>query len=100
MPAADAKFLRAALLAHANAGGGWATTLGTTAASSPLLGAPRTGRSAGDFDPEPHWRFLTACQRTSGLLVEKPRLPANIAFNALAAIAMLSTERFRSGREL
>ena len=101
MSAADAKSLRAALLAHANAGGGWAYYPGHDSRLEPTCWALLAlGGAASDFDPEPHWRFLTACQRTSGLLVENPVLPANLAFNALAAIAMLSSERFRSGREL
>jgi hypothetical protein len=101
MSAADAKSLRAALLAHANAGGGWAYYAGHDSRIEPTCWALLAlGSSGSDFDPEPHWRFLTACQRTSGLLVENPALPTNIAFNALAAIAMLGSERFRSGREL
>ena len=101
MSAADAKSLRAALLAHAAVGGGWAYYPGHGSRLEPTCWALLAlGSPASDFDPEPHWRFLKGCQRTSGLLVENPALPANLAFNALAAIAMLSSERFRSGREL
>ena len=101
MSAADANSLRAALLAHATASGGWAYYPGHASRLEPTCWALLAlGGPASDFDPEPHWRFLIGCQRTSGLLLENPALPANIAFNALAGIAMLGSERFQSAREL
>lgn len=90
MSPADAKSLRAALIAQANASGGWAYYPGRSSRIEPTcwallaLGDERTE----GFDPQPHWHFLLNCQRASGLLVEDPALPPNLAFNALAALAL------------
>jgi hypothetical protein len=101
MSAADASSLRAALLAHANAGDGWGYYPGRSSRIEPTCWALLAlGGAARDFDPEPHWRFLTNCQRTSGLLVEDTALPTNVSFNALAAVALLGHSRPGADRAL
>lgn len=101
MTAADAQPLRAALLAHANAGGGWGYYPGRTSRLEPTCWALLAlGDAAKDFDPEPHWRFLTGCQRGSGFLVEDPALPNNLGFNALVALTLHHNPRWRSSPAL
>jgi hypothetical protein len=101
MPAADAKPLRAALIAHANANGGWGYYPGRSSRIEPTCWALLAlGSAAGNYDPEPHWRFLTSCQRPSGFLVEDAALPVNFSFNALAAVVMLGHPRLKSDRAL
>jgi hypothetical protein len=101
MTPADRQKLRLALLAQANPGGGWGYYPGRTSRLEPTCWALLAlGGSAKDFDAEPHWRFLTGCQRPSGFLVEDPALPVNFSFNALAAVAMLGHPRLRSDRAL
>ena len=97
MSAVDPKPLRAALIALANAGGGWAYYPGQSSRLEPTCWALLAlGAAAKDFDPEPHWRFLASCRGPSGLLVENAALPTNVGFNALVAVAMLGDLRFKS----
>lgn len=97
MPAADAKSLRAALLALANRSGGWGYYPGRGSRIEPTCWALLSlGDRAKDFDPEPHRHFLRSCQRPSGFLVEDATFPTNVGFNAFAAVAMLGEPSLRS----
>ena len=101
MSTVDPKPIRAALIGHANASGGWPYYPGRSSRLEPTCWALLSlGGAANDFDPEPHWRFLASCRRPSGLLVETAALPANVGFNALVAVAMLGHTRFASDAAL
>lgn len=94
--------VRDLLIAGANTSGGWGYRAGGASRLEPTcwaLLALGTGEPAG-FDPEPHWRFVSACQQATGLLVEDPALPPNFGFNGLAALALLSDARRRSSHAL
>jgi len=85
--------LRSALLTAANPHGGLGYYPGKSGRVEPtswallaLAGLP----AATDWDRPSHLTFLARCQRSDGLLVEEQQLSPNIAFNGLAALALLS----------
>ncbi len=100
MPAADSKPIRAALIAQANATGGWAYYPGRSSRLEPTCWALLALGTTAGFDPEPHWRFLNSCLRPSGWFVENTALPINVAFNALLAVTTLGHDRFKSAPAL
>src|SRR5262245_4300730 len=86
--AATIATLRQLLAQSANAGG-WRYYAGNTSRIEPTCWATlaleaSTGDSTTGPRVEAARRFLTGCQQPSGLLVEDPLLPPNVAFNGLA----------------
>jgi len=77
------------LRSAANSSGGWGYYRGKSSRIEPTCWALFALSAGGQGERETHRRFLLACQRDSGLLVEQTALPVNFAFNALALIAML-----------
>jgi hypothetical protein len=79
--------LREAMLAGANASGGWGYYPGKASRLEPTCW---TELALGAAAPAPSRAFLVRCQQTTGWLAEDPRWPVNIAFNGLAAFTWLS----------
>jgi len=79
--------LQETLRASTNARGGWGYYPGKSSRLEPtcwaLLALAAGGAAAADL--ETHARFLASCQQPSGWLLEDPKLPANVGFNALAS---------------
>lgn len=76
----------------ANPAGGWSYYAGKASRLEPtcwalLALAQNESRTAGNDDL--HREFLERCQRPEGWLVEDPRWPVNIAFNAIVAFTWL-----------
>jgi Prenyltransferase and squalene oxidase repeat len=85
------------LLKTANASGGWGYYASKSSRLEPTVWAVAALAPRG-YDLDSHRRFLLGCQRESGLLVENPALPPNVAFNASAAVVMLAErEQFGDG---
>ena len=82
--------LRQALMAGANPGGGWGYYPGKASRLEPTCWAMLALGALPDEAAAPHREFLARCQQPSGWLVEDPRWPINIAFNALAAFTWLT----------
>ena len=82
--------LRDLLIAAAAESGGWGYHAGRSSRIEPTCWAllALSDDRPPALELEPHWRFLARCQRPSGLLVESPELPPNLAFNGLAALTL------------
>jgi hypothetical protein len=79
--------LRRALLAGANATGGWAYYAGKAARLEPTCWAEL---ALGTRTPSHSGEFLSKCQQSTGWLAEDLRWPVNIGFNGLAAFTWLA----------
>jgi hypothetical protein len=88
-PSALIARLRDRLLQSAHPDGGWAYYAGKRPRIEPtswaVLALSDTGVSS---DLAPHFRFLAACQRFDGVLLDIPNGPPNLASNAIAALAL------------
>jgi hypothetical protein len=84
----DIVSLRRALLLAANPGGGWGYYAGKASRLEPTCWALLA--LGADPATSAHAAFLTRSQRPGGWLVEDPRWPTNVAFNALAAFTWLA----------
>ena len=90
-PRAAIARLRQALESGRNADGGWGYYPGKASRIEPTCWAILalgldTDRTA---LRQPAGKWLLACQRGAGALVENPEWPVNVAFNALAAFTLL-----------
>ena len=87
--------LRQGLTAAANQAGGWgyAAAEKRSRIEPTVLGAAGARRDDAAIPPRgsvgaPHLRFLTACQRADGLLVDQPPAPPNLVANGIAACVL------------
>jgi hypothetical protein len=91
----EALHLFSALLDSANAEGGWGYAVRKASRLEPTCWALlAAGQAAQKSDVAPHRSFLEKCVRPGGYLVEDPRWPINIAFNALVAFTWINHRGF------
>src|SRR5262245_41002051 len=89
--APQALSLSAALTGSANGTGGWGYEIHKASRLEPTCWALlAAARLSVETDIAPHRAFLERCVRPGGFLVEDPRWPTNIGFNALVAFTWLS----------
>jgi hypothetical protein len=87
----QARHLFDALMESANPTGGWGYEVRKASRLEPTCWAlVAAGLASPNSDLASHRTFLEKCVRTGGYLVEDPRWPINVAFNALVAFASLS----------
>lgn len=83
--------LFSALLNSANVDGGWGYEARKISRLEPTCWALLAARqSSANGDVTRHLNFLEKCVRPGGYLVEDPRWPTNVAFNALVGFTWLS----------
>src|SRR5262245_7217589 len=80
-----------ALTGSSNASGGWGYQPNKASRLEPTAWALlAVGQSSRRTDTSPHRAFLEKCVRPGGYLVEDPRWPTNVAFNAIVAFTWLN----------
>ena len=89
--------LTGALLSAQNPDGGWGYYRGKASRVEPtcwaILTLLQVARSSTAWDPDASFRLLEQWQGNRGLLAEQVGQPSNLAFNGLAALAVLHGER-------
>ena len=79
------------LVGSANLSGGWGYEKNKASRLEPTCwGLLASESSAIKYDLAAHHSFLEKCVRSSGFLVEDPRWPSNVAFNAQVAFTWLN----------
>jgi hypothetical protein len=90
-----------ALMGSSNVAGGWGYAVRKASRLEPTCWALlAAGQSRGKADLAIHGSFLEKCTRSGGCLVEDPRWPINVGFNALVAFTWLNRREFAAEEKI